>query len=121
VDQHRVLAPQGRQRPRQLAGDLGMTDADQLVPGGSGIRQRAEDVEDRPQPDLPPGRTDEAHCGVERRRVHEADACFFDAASNRGWSEVDRDAESFEEVGRPALRRDGAVAVLGHPDPRRRR
>ena len=47
------------------------------------VRQRPEDVEDRANADLAPGRPDEAHRRVKGRRVHEADADLVDTARHR--------------------------------------
>ncbi len=71
--------------------------------------------------ELPAGRTEEPHRRVVAGREAEADAGLLDAARHALGPELDRDAERLEHVGRAALRRRGAVAVLHDPRARARR
>ena len=63
-------------------------------------------------PELAARRAHEPQRRVVPLREAEPDADFGDAALHAGRAELHRDAQRLEHVGRPALRRRGAVAVL---------
>jgi hypothetical protein len=113
-----------RPQPRQGAGDRvqerRVRDADDLAGRAGGVRQRAEEVEDRAHGELLADRHDVAGGAVVRGREHEAEAGLADAARHRGGVEVDADAERLEHVGRPGEPGGRAVAVLGDRAPRAR-
>ena len=58
-------------------------------------------------------RAEGLHRRVIERRVEEDEAGFAQAFDGEFRREVDGNAEGFEDVGRPAERGDGAIAVLG--------
>ena len=99
---HRA-AKGGRRHPEQLARHAGR------------IRERPEDVEDRPDPDLAPHGRGMAHRWVESRREHEPDADLVDARGHGIRPEVDLHAEGLQDVGAAARARRGTVAVLRDP------
>ncbi len=77
-----MLGAEHPEHPRHLERELGIGDPDDLMPGASGIGERAKDVEHRPDADLLPGRSGEAHRRVEERRVHEADSDVVNTAAD---------------------------------------
>ncbi len=105
-------------KPRQCAGDRlqerGIGDADQLPPRTRGVRQRAEQVEDRAHGQLTPDGDHEARGLVVRRGEHEAEARLLDAPRHLPRSEVDPRAERLEQVGGARAARGRAVTVLCH-------
>ena len=68
------------QHLRQRLDPLAREHADHLPPHAGGIGQRTEQVEDRAGAELDAGRADILHRRMVRRREHEADAGFLDAA-----------------------------------------
>src|SRR5215207_10736943 len=117
MHEHRVATAEDLQHARQFLGDVRVADADQLVTRSGGISKRAEDVEDRADSHLTAGGPDESHGGMERGRIHEADANRVNTRADLVWSQLDVHTESFEQVRRTALAGHRAVTMLGDSDP----
>ncbi len=80
------------------------------------VRDRPEQIEDRPNSDLAADRASESHRGVERRRVHEADTDPFDRLGHLLRRKLDLDTQPLQHVGRPTTAGRRPVAVLGDLD-----
>ena len=85
-----------------------------MRPGG--VRERAQEVEDGRDPELPAHRPRVPHRGVERSGEHEPDPCIGQAPFDAGGIQVDPDAERLEEIGGSTVRGGGPVAVFGDRD-----
>ena len=108
------LGAERGQRLREQRHQLRPAHADQLPRGAGGIRERAEDVEDRPDAELPPHAAERLHRRVERRREQEHEADVVEHPPRERGLEVDPDPAGLEHVGRADARGDRAVPVLGH-------
>ena len=97
-----------------------IVDAQKLPLRAGRVRERPEDVEDRPDPDLSAGRPRVAHARVQRHGEEEADPALVDAASHVTSREAHIDAERLEHIRAPRRRRHRAVAVFGHGHSRAR-
>jgi hypothetical protein len=111
-----MLAVKLFQHRRELAGDVRVTDADELMLCAGRVGQRTKHVEDGPDAHLLAGRADEAHRGVEGGCIHEADADPLDALDDLVRCQLHRDTQRFQEVSRAAPARCRPVAVLGDTD-----
>ena len=89
----------------------------------AGLVERAEHVEDRARPELPPHRRGVAHRRMVRRGEHEAEAEVVDRLGDPLGRLLEGEAERLEHVGRAGRRAHGPVPVLrdGARRPRRRR
>ena len=105
---------QAAERAREQLGDRVAGRAEHVAVGRSGVRERPEDVEDGPHPDLAPQGGREGHRRVERLGEHEAHARALDAARHLLGRKRDLRTECLEQVGRAGLRGHRAVAVLRH-------
>ena len=105
---------------RQPRSGRGIRDADDLPSGAGRVRQRADQVERRPHPDLASRRAGVLHRRVETLREEEREAVVAQGRRRRLGVMVDPDAERVEHIGRARSRRHRAVAMLGHGDPRGR-
>ncbi len=113
-DDERPARAEPRERARDHLEEGGVGDADDLPRRAGGVRQRAEEVEDRAHGELLAHGDDEAGRAVVRGREHEAEADLLDAARDGVGREVDPHAERLEHVGRAGQAGRRAVAVLGH-------
>ena len=73
-----LLAPRAASASAYVRARPGGGDAEHPVPRARGVRERAEEVEDRPDPELLPHRRRVAHRGVMRPREHEPEAELVD-------------------------------------------
>jgi hypothetical protein len=89
-----------------------------MAPRAGRVRQRAEEVEDRPDGELLAHRDDEPRGLMVARGEHEAEAELVDARADVLRAQIDPHAERLEHVGRARAAGRGAVAVLGHRAPR---
>ena len=88
-------------------------DADGLAVDAGRVGERAEEVERGGRAELAAHRRGEAHRRVEARREAEPDARPRGCSARHAFgTEVDHHTERLEHVGRTALRRRGASAVL---------
>ena len=90
----------------EALGDLGhpgrgrrIADAQQLTPCPGWVRQRAQEVERRPDADLAPGRPRMFHRGVEVRGEHERETDLAKGRARGRRIVVDADPEGVEDVG----------------------
>ena len=88
-------------------------DAHDLRAGAGGIGERANQVEDGADAEGAAHRHDGLHGRVQGGGVQEGEAVGAQRRGTGSGGERDGDAEGFEDIGRTALRGDGAVAVLG--------
>ena len=105
------------QRGEHALGHGRVGDADQLTPHPARVGHRPEQVEHGRDADLAPAGRGEPERRVVRRCQAEADAGLLDAAQHALGRQLDRDAQRLEHVGRAALRRRRAGAVLAHGTP----
>ena len=82
--------------------------------GCGGIGERSAEIEDGAKPERAAQRADGLHRRVIERRKQKHESGLAQALDGQFRAELDRHAEGFEHVGRPALRSDRAIAVLGH-------
>ena len=120
VEDERPLVSQVLQHADHQWRQRRSADTQRLAPHATGIGQWAEDVEDRPDPQLAPCRARVAHRRVKAGRETEADARRVDATPYAIRTKRDVDAEGLEDVGAAAAARGGAVAMLGHWNARAR-
>ena len=78
------------------------------------VGERSQHVENGAHAELGPHRPDMAHRRMVARGHQEADAGLVKCAADKRHIAIQLDAEAGQHVGRPAFRRDGLVAVLGH-------
>ena len=111
----RVIGPELAEHARDLFPERRRRHAEKDAPDPRGVRERAEDVEDRTDPDLATHRPGVAHRGMETRSEHEPDVRLLDASRDAVGTEIDLHAERLEDVRAAARARRGPVAVFGHP------
>ena len=121
VEHHRMVGAELTQRAEHRLGHRRVGDTDHLPAHTGRVDERAEEVERRRHTELFARGSEEPHRGVVARREAEADAGRVDAGRDAIRSELDRDAERFEDVCRAAVGGRGAVAVLHDPHTRTRR
>ena len=114
VDDPRVGRAVGPQRGQHPLGEVGVGDADHLAAHPARVGHRTEQVEHGRDADLAARRGGEAERRMEPRREAEPDPGLLDAAPHAVRRQLDRHAERLEHVGRAALRRRPAGAVLAH-------
>ena len=98
-----------------------VVDAHQLALRSRGVRERAEDVEDRPDAELAAHRRDVLHRNMVVLREEEADVYLLQQLRAALRRNRDVHAERLKHVRGSALRRGGAVSVLRDRDAARRR
>ena len=108
----RELRAELQQDTRDRLAERGGRDAQELSTDAGGVRERAEDVEDRSDAELAPDRRSVPHRRVVARGEHESKSDLFEARRDAGRAEVDRDPELLEDVGAAAGARGRTVAVL---------
>jgi len=101
-------------------GALAPADAQQLKRGTGRIAERTQQVEDRRRAELLANRRDVLHRRMHVRREAEADSELVEAALDRGRRSIDVHPQRRQHIGRAALARDAAIAVLGDGHARRR-
>ena len=82
------------------------------------IGQRAQHIEDRPHPDLPPRPDGVFHRPVQHRRKQESDAHLVETASHLLRRNLDMHPQRLQHIRGSALRRHRAIPVLGHANSR---
>ena len=89
--------------------------------GARRIGERAEQIENRANPQFARIGADIFHRRMVVGREHKADANFVNTARNRFGRKIQMHAERFQNVRRTAFGRNGAIAVFGDFRARRRR
>ena len=95
-------------------GQFGPRHADHLPPGAGRVGQRTEQVERRPDAELPAHRAGVPHRRMEGRREEERDARLVETAFDHRGRRRHVHAERLEQIRAPATARHRPVAVLGH-------
>ena len=121
VHDERPVGAECREHVRDRADELGRIDAEDARPHAGGVRQRAEEVEDRARPELTPHGSGVAHGRMVRRREHEAEAEPVDRLCDSLGRLLEAEPERLEDVGGARRRAHRTVSVLGDGSARRRR
>ena len=100
--------------PGERVEELRLADAEELVRGVGGVRERAEQVEDRADAELLAKGRDVGHAAMEVRGEAEREADAVEALLRPLGSGLDVRTEFAEYVGTSRSAGDGAVAVLHH-------
>ena len=96
------LHAEAPQHVRHLGRELGVGDAEGLVLRPGRVAQRAQDVENAPNGELPTRGASETKRRMEDRREQEADAHLVDAPRDAFGLQVDLDPQLLEHVRRAA-------------------
>ena len=115
-DDRRAAGPEPDQGLGHQVGLPLPRDADQLELGTGGVDQRPEQVEERPERQLPADGRREPQGGVEPRREQEGEAQLGQAAPQGVRLGLDGDPQLGQDLGAARVPRRGAVAVLGDRD-----
>ena len=115
VHHHGALVAQLGERVHHEIQEAGVGHADDLAARSGRIGQRPQEVHDRGDPEFAAHRDHMAHGGVEEGREHEDDPRLCKDRDHRFRGQLHHDAQRLQNVRAPALRGEGAIAVLRDP------
>ena len=115
VDDEGSLGPESGEGTANEEDTAGSKDSDDLVAGSGGVGEGAAEVEDGAEAEGAAEGAEDLDGRVVERGVEEHETGGAEALGGELGREFDGNAESFENVGGPALGGDGTVAVLSDP------